>query len=397
MNLSAYEIARRLIDSGVSLLPVALDRRKRPAGNLLPQVWHEEERRYKPSWTPFRTRLPTAEEARAWWDCRHPAGLAAVCGELSAVECVDFDDGSLLDPWAEMVDQECPGLVNRLTIHRTPRKPENGWHVWLRCPDFPPPGSAKLATDPALRPTPEQVAAGAKDHSTLIETRGEGGYAVLPGSPPECHPDRGTWQHHSGPPLWKLGPASIEEREVAWRCARYFDRCPVEQQPIVTPGLDPDRLRPGQDFDKRGPDWSELLEPHGWRCVYGSPAGERRWLRPGKEIGWSATTGVCRSRSDGADLFRVFSSNAAPFELDRAYGRFRVLALLENGGDLAACASRLARKGFGDKPAPRRNSHPDATEAERLLKALAQANPAALQAVLAPLVWKILAEGEARP
>jgi hypothetical protein len=104
-------------------------------------------------------------------------------------------------------------------------------------------------------------------------------------------------------------------------------------------------LRPGEDFDQRG-DWAEILGPAGWQCV-ATRGDERRWRRPGKDgPGWSATTGRCRGK-DGADLLRVFSSNAAPLEDGKAYGKFRSYTLLHHNGDFTAAARDLAAKGYG--------------------------------------------------
>jgi hypothetical protein len=101
---------------------------------------------------------------------------------------------------------------------------------------------------------------------------------------------------------------------------------------------------PGTDFNRRG-FWHELLRKHGW--VYLRRQGELDyWSRPGKTPpGTSATTGI---RSDcGKDLLYVFSSNASPLEPDRSYSKFAVLTLLEYQGSFRACASALARVGYG--------------------------------------------------
>jgi hypothetical protein len=206
--------------------------------------------------------------------------------------------------------------------------------------EAPVPGNTKLAIDPA---------APANDRC-LIETRGEGGYALAPGSPPECHENNDVYVRWSGPFLTELPSITAEERETLWRCARSFDR-EVKQEP--TPRANgrarsraTDGLRPGEDYDRRGPDWSDILEPHGWALAHRHGEG-RYWRRPGKKgHGWSATTGVCHGQ-DGADLLRVFSSNAAPFEEGKAYGKFRAVALLDYHGDYAAAARELAQNGYG--------------------------------------------------
>ena len=80
-----------------------------------------------------------------------------------------------------------------------------------------------------------------------------------------------------------------------------------------------------------------LLERHGWTRVRGGD--NELWRRPGKDQGWSATL---RNR-----VFYVFSSNAAPFEPNRAYSPFAVYTLLEHQGDFAQAASALRNEGFG--------------------------------------------------
>src|SRR5262249_50254551 len=156
-----------------------------------------------------------------------------------------------------------------------------------------------------------------------IETRGEGGYALAPGCPPDCHEKGRTYDHIAGPVLTALAVITAEEREVLIRCARYFDRAIPEDKPprkkVASNGQD---LRPGEDFDGRGPDWAEILGPHG-SVVVRQRGDMRFWRRPGKDgRGWSATTGYCRGK-DGADLLRVFSTNADPLADGKAYGKFR--------------------------------------------------------------------------
>jgi len=97
--------------------------------------------------------------------------------------------------------------------------------------------------------------------------------------------------------------------------------------------------RPGDDFNDRG-DVRDLLVRHGWTLAR---SGENEyWRRPGKDSGSSATL---KDR-----VFYVFSSNAAPFEPQRAYAPFTVYALLEHGGDYAAAAAMLRVRGFGQPP-----------------------------------------------
>src|SRR5262249_14403625 len=122
-------------------------------------------------------------------------------------------------------------------------------------------------------------------------------------------------------------------------------------------------LRPGDDFERRGPGWDDILTPHGWERA-GGRGDVVYWRRPGKDApGISATTGYCKG-TDGADLLAVFSSNAHPFEGPSGtkpctcYGKFAAYALLNHGGDFKAAARELAREGYGEQR-HRRNGRPD--------------------------------------
>lgn len=284
---------------------------------------------------------PTEADLRDWFaDGSRGIGIpgGAVSGNL---ECIDFDlEAERTFPaWGELVEAECPGLLRRLSVARTPT---GGYHVRYRCEE-PVPGSSKLARLAAPR------VEGRKRKDTLIETRGEGGYALAPGTPAHCHPAGTPYLHFSGPKLSEVPTITAAERSCLIESARAFDQAPKKVRHSAN-GHAGGGISPGDDYDRRGPDWSEILRPHGWECVSGSPGGERRWRRPGKEGGWSATTGVCKGNS-GEDLLNVFSGNASPFDIGQ-YGRFNAFAILNHGGDRSAAAKALRAQGYGT-PLPR--------------------------------------------
>jgi hypothetical protein len=329
-------------DAGLSLVPVARDGTKVPDWTRLPRI-PGEDGNYHAVWDPLKKELPTREDVERMFKGAKPPGIGVIGGAVSGgLECIDFDREAetIFPAWSELVEAERPGLVARLSIIRTPRP---GYHVRYRCPDVEIPGNTKLAVDPAAPP----------DDRCLIETRGEGGYALAPGSPAECHQTGRPYEHHSGPELEHVLAISDEEREVLIRCARSFDRsAPAEpSRPAAAPGTG---LSPGDDYDQRGPDWLEILEPHGWVAV--RQRGEvTYWRRPGKDgPGWSATTGVCNSKA-GRALFAVFSSNAHPFpgpDGNRpcsTHDKFGVYTLLNHGRDFRAAAQALAAEGYGEQ------------------------------------------------
>jgi hypothetical protein len=136
------------------------------------------------------------------------------------------------------------------------------------------------------------------------------------------------------------------EREVLLSTARQFNLCRVETtagtQPQTPPGPPSVRRgdRPGDHFNARMT-WAALLQKHGWR-IERIDGVTTYWSRPGKERGVSASTnyGDC-------DLLYVFSTNAAPFDHERAYDKFGAYALLEHGGDFSAASRALALAGYG--------------------------------------------------
>ena len=305
--------------AGLSVIPIRRDGSKRPNCG---------------SWKSYQQEPADEAQVRKWFDVESPPGVAVIGGDVSGgLECLDFDAEAetIFREWCALVEDEAPGLVARLSVARTPK---GGYHVRFRCPDMPIPGNTKLATDPAAK-------------AVLIETRGEGGYALAPGCPAECHPTGRLYLHHGGPILERVQAIGFAERDILIRCARSFDRSAPPEPTKPRAGRGPG-LSPGDDYDQRGPDWPALLEPHGWVAIRHRGAATY-WRRPGKDgPGWSATTGGCTSRA-GRALFYVFSSNALPFELGKGYSKFATYALLNHGGDFSAAARALAEQGYGER------------------------------------------------
>lgn len=88
--------------------------------------------------------------------------------------------------------------------------------------------------------------------------------------------------------------------------------------------------------------WSQILEPHGWKCLDADPDGDgARWRHP------AATSPSSASVKFGC-LF-VYSPNT-PFDVTeasnpRGYTRFRAYAVLNHCGDLSAAARVLRNVG----------------------------------------------------
>lgn len=307
------------LSCGLSVLPALVDE-KRPA---------------LAGWKQYQKRLPTQKQIEAWF--AEATGLCVLTGSVSGnLEMIDFDhEGELFISWCSLVEADLPGLLERLVIERSQ---SGGRHVIYRSQSAVS-GNRKLAqrqvevesSDPVTiagkRYVPRRVGAKHIVTFTLIETRGEGGLFL-------CAPTPG-YELEQGF-LSDIPTISDAERSVliAAACSLNESLPAVSQIPKSVLG---DR-RPGDAFNEHG-DVRELLSRHGWVLVSGGE--NEHWRRPGKTVGCSATL---RDR-----VFYVFSSNAAPFEPDRAYAPFTVYALLEHNGEFAAAASALREQGFGDQ------------------------------------------------
>lgn len=288
------------------------------------------------AWKPYQQRLPTEAEVRGWFANNHRA-LCLVGGAVSGnLEMLDFDlGGEAFEPWCMLVRDADPELLDRLVIETTP---SGGRHVIYRC-ESPVCGNIKLAQRKQIVPSGDPVVIAGKEFRprqsqgvwsvllTLIESRGEGGIFL-------CAPSDGYCLTQGS--LTDLPIISAEERETLLSAAWSLNEHLPDPEPEPINGALPGTLRPGDDYAQRG-DVRALLQRHGWTLAR---TGENEyWRRPGRTSGWSATL------RNG--VFYVFSSNAAPFEPDRAYTPFSVYALLEHDGDFTAAAAALRAEGYG--------------------------------------------------
>ncbi len=323
--LNVLETALAYHQAGLGILPV------RPDGTKAPALGRGH---------PYLRRRPDPEDLYRWF-ARGRNGIGIVCGQVSGnLETLDFETLAIYQAWRERVESQIPGLAGRLCWVRTPgHLGVPGMHARYRCPGVTIPGSMALACG--------SVTEGGGRAALLIETRGEGSYAIAPGSPASCHETGRVWEHVEGPDLPHLPELTPRERDILLACARALDNRPSPQPwiPRELPPIGARGSRPGDDYNRHGPDWPAILGPHGWELVRSSDP-VRYWRRPGKAgRGWSATTGYCRSR-EGVDLLYIFSANAHPFAARAAYSRFRAFTLLWHHGDHASAARDLARQGF---------------------------------------------------
>lgn len=298
---------------GINVMPLRVDGTKAP----------------KMPWKPYMTKeIP-------WWvlqgyfsSLKKPSGIGLICGSSSGnLEIIDFDNTDLFPLWCNQV-----GDVSRFPVIETP---SGGKHVVYRCETIE--GNQGLAWS-------------AKGE-IWIETRGQGGQAVLPGSPLSTHPLETPYRLAAGS-FSRIPMISPLERERLLGIARGFNKKVTKVTVTFEElyGVKPrERVatgdRPGDDFNARAT-WGEILEPKGWTQT--RLAGDKVfWLRPNNDgadspsSSQSASTGYC------GDRLYVFSTSAYPFEAEETYSKFDAYCRLYHDGDYSEGARKLAERGFG--------------------------------------------------
>jgi putative DNA primase/helicase len=298
-------------NNGLSIIPI------RPDGSKAPAV----------RWQPYQDVPPTIEEVKVWFNSPYQSyGVGIVAGRASGnLEVLDFDDAQAFTAWQGLIREQHLALLERLVLIETP---SGGAHVLYRCDLIE--GNQKLAQ--------RQIDASIK---TLIETRGQGGYIVAPGSPVACHLSSKAYRFTQGDAA-AIPRISEDDRETLLNIARSLNEyVPPERQHTGKDQTQGTGNRPG-DVYNREVAWPDILEPAGWTALE-TRDDETYWRRPGKTVGsLSATTNYA-----GSDLLYVFSTNASPFEPGHAYNKFAAYTILNHQGDFSNAAKALRVQGYG--------------------------------------------------
>ncbi len=320
-NRAAVEVlteARRLVAGGRSIIPVQRD------GSKAPTV----------PWKPYQQHRASEAELTQWFGNGARPGLAIIAGAVSGnAEVIDFDNLPAFAEWRAEMRTSDPELLDRLAIVETP---DGGRHIWYRC-ETAVGGNQKLARRPKEDGGWE----------VLIETRGEGGYAIVPPSPAACHPSGKPYELTQGD-LADLPVLTAVERDALLTTARalntYLDPADLPRSPRRGVPANGDDLSPGDDYNRRGQaEFPKLLVKHGWALARTS--GETTyWKRPGGEQRWSASLDKV-----ALGVFYVFSTNAFPFEAEKSVDLFGAYCRLEHGGDFSAAGRALIGLGYGSQ------------------------------------------------
>ena len=341
------EIALLALKLGFSPIPPREDGSKAPIG----------------AWKNFQT-APASRNQIIQWYSGGRTGNGLVCG-VGNLECFEFDDGATHHDFLEAAWSVGLGeIIARIQEGYWESTPGGGHHWLYRCSDGR--GNTKLACRPKLESEftdkdREVIGEAAKNGrafdpiKVLIETRGQGGFVITAPSNGGVHPSGGAYKLLAGG-LESIATITPEERDALWELARTFDAMPVLEATgkvwagpdVILEGTDPagkpkEEISPGDDYEERMT-WADVLEPFGWVAVY-RRGDEIWWRRPGKDTGWSATTGHCKG-------LKVFSSSVAGLGTEGTHTKFHVFTVLQHGGDYSASTKALAAAGYGSPSRP---------------------------------------------
>lgn len=245
------------------------------------------------------------------------AGIAVVCGAISGnLEVIDID----IKHWAGIdalffneIRTLYPQLWDKLRIHQSA---SGGFHIVYRCSEPIGEGNKKLAA------IADKAEAG-------LETRGEGGYIIMPGS--------------AGYSVFKDEPIpalTLDERNSLIYLAKCFDRRTpkvkaVKEKKIISSVYDEN---PFEHFNKSR-EAETLLSDFGWEIEKDTSAFIH-FTRPGK------ISGISASFIKGKCLYYIFTSSSQ-LEPGTTYSPSFLLSELQFNGDFRQTYQYLVNKGYG--------------------------------------------------
>lgn len=265
-------------------------------------------------WEKYGLELPSEEQVSLW--LKGADGWCIVAGKSSGnIEVLDFDEKhekGIFEKWKSKLDAEEALVLSSLPLNKTK---SGGYHVWYRSEFVE--GNKKLA-----------ITIGEKDGKPCageasIETRGQGGQALIP-------PSAG-YSSLSG------SMANIPKITAEMRF-RFFDKARKCSQWI--------EIEKTQKFKDEGVidkynassvTFEDLLIPAGWNKI-GKSGEETYWARPG--VNHPSAT----ENWGGHGLLHIFSSNAQGFESEKSYNKFQVYARLNFKGNQSEAYKSLCPK-----------------------------------------------------
>ncbi len=278
-------------DGGLSIIPV--NAKKKPAIT---------------GWKPYQKKQATREQVKRWELLYLLAGFAVVCGGVSGgLTILDFDVAGFYERWAALAGE----LAQTLPTQRTGG---GGYQVAFR-------SNLKTSNDKLAYSPGREIA---------IETRGEGGYAVLP--PSFCHLAEKRGKRHQHPYQAIQGDfaavptiTDVQAQHLI-EVARSLCQAPVSKKQMQSAPLSP-RSNGGSGGGGVIGAFNEFFE-------VGTILSRNQYeLRGNRYLAPDSTTG-----EPGVHIFpdtgRCYSHHANdPLNDRHSHDPFSVFCILEHGGD----------------------------------------------------------------
>lgn len=344
MNV-VLEAALAAWDAGISVAPATTNGTKRPRTfPIPPDCEHPKciakrercraEERAEVGWVHLQHARLRRDAVERYFARAH--GLCVITGAISGnLLLLETDTPDIADQLRTAAHAAgAGGLVDRLDAGYLELSPSGGTH-WLLRLDGTVDGSTPLARRPKL--ASERKDDDDTSLQVLIETRGEGGQAVVAPSGGQTHPSGRSYELLTGG-FDTIPTLTADEWQQLVDVARTFDQMPARPTPAPRPPRPPrtpdDDESPMEWFNREAT-WREILEPAGWVLVDDHGANHA-WRHAGAHAEQSATV---NDHGDGA--LYVFTSSTA-FAPGEAYSKFRAYAVLHHNDDMSAAGRHLA-------------------------------------------------------
>jgi hypothetical protein len=297
--------------------------------NVLPTV-RNEKRPAGTTWSEYQSRIITPQEIEDKFtdvDLK-TTRVGIVCGIISgSLEVIDIDNHlsnaeKIYNEYRSL--PEVNDIISKCIVEKTQG---GGFHIYYRCSAVE--GNLKLASWPT-----ENAKTGKAAQECIIETRGEGGYIV-------CAPSEGYVLIQGD--FSSIPEISIDERDTLLSATRTFNKVETYAKSTFKEG----RTFTGKPWElynesEQGlSECKDLLTEHGWKLLY-TRNNLEYWVRPGKNIGTSATFDDIK--------FRVYSTNGSPFETQYIYVPSVIYTLLKYGDtseNFKQATRDFVKMGFG--------------------------------------------------
>ncbi len=313
-----------MVNEGLSLIPV----RDKQQGDYMPKTPFG-------SWKFAQSRAMSESELWQMMEDKKTEAVALVCGKVSGnLELIDIDskyfEGISIKLFKEIKSLR-PDLYDKLRVHKTP---SGGYHILYRIADGIPEKNQKLAerekTEDEINQDIENGIKKPKKFVAFLETRGEGGFALMPPSM--------NYSVHLDRPIPLI---SWSDRCELIQICRSFNENIPKQVSYTRKKIDNNTydLTPWEDFNENG-DVVSLLNEYGWSIHRHQTAERYYFTRPGKDKGISA------SLTKSNNKFYPFTVSTE-LESEKTYSPCDLLVIYRFNGDKKSAYKWMVDNGFG--------------------------------------------------